>query len=109
MNILIDIIDKKANISPIKLIVPGKLLLDSIKNNKINRFILDKKKSTSNNLLLTLLINKPINKESAIDDKLCDKLIIIPVNIPLLFKDKIELNVKFKCNIEENAITFFKS
>ena len=109
MNKSIDIIDKKAKISPIKLIEPGKLLLDSINNNKIMRDILDKKKSTSNNLVLTLLINKPINKESAIDDKLWDKLITIAHTIPLLFKDKIELNVKFKCNIEENAIIFFKS
>ena len=54
------------------------------------RSMLEIKKNTSNNLVLVLLINKPINKESPIDDKLCDKEIIIAQKIPLEFKDNIE-------------------
>jgi|TARA_B100000446_G_C10446213_1_gene303464 hypothetical protein len=48
----------------------GKLLLASKKNDNNNLKIEDIKKNASNNLVLVLLINKPINKESPIDDKL---------------------------------------
>ena len=47
----------------------GKLLLASKKNDNNNLKIEDIKKNASNNLVLLLLINKPINKESPIDDK----------------------------------------
>ena len=48
----------------------GKLLLASKKNDNNNLKIEDIKKNASNNLVLVLLINKPINKEGPIDDKL---------------------------------------
>ena len=86
----IEIIDNNAGISPIGLIEPGKLLLASRKNNNNNRKIEDIKNNESNTLLLLLLIDKPINKEGAIDDKLCAKGIIIAQEIPLEFKDNIE-------------------
>ena len=73
------------------------------------RSMLEIKKNTSNNLVLVLLINKPINKESPIDDKLWDKEITIAQIIPTEFKDSIEQKLKFKCNIGDNAIIFFKS
>ena len=89
-NASIEIIDNNARISPIKLIEPGKLLLANKKNNNNNRKIEDIKNNESNNLVLVLLINKPINKNKPIDDKLCDKEIIIAQKIPLEFKDNIE-------------------
>ena len=67
------------------------------------------KKNISISLLLVLLITNPTNKESPIDDKLWLKGIIIQQNKPLEFNDNIEWKVKFKCNIEDNAITFFRS
>ncbi len=55
------------------------IILSTINNYPINnnRKIEDIKKNVSNNLVLVLLINKPINKESPIDDKLWDKGITI--------------------------------
>ena len=76
-NISIEIIDNNAKTSPIWLIELGKLLLASKKNNNNNRKVEDIKKNASDNLVLVLLINKPINKESPIDDKLWDNEIII--------------------------------
>ena len=73
----IEINDNNANISPIWLIELGKLLLESKKNDNNNRKIEDIKNNESINLVLVLLMSKPINKESAIDDKLWDKGIII--------------------------------
>ncbi len=69
-NTSIEINDNNAKISPIELIELGKLLLASKQNDNNNRKIEDIKKNASNNLVLVLLINKPINKESPIDDKL---------------------------------------
>ena len=69
-NTSIEIIARYAKISPIELIELGKLLLASKKNNNNNLKIGDIKKNASNNLVLVLLINKPINKEGPIDDKL---------------------------------------
>jgi len=108
-NTSILIIDNNAKISPIWLIELGKLLLAGKKNDNNNRKIEDIKKKESNNLVLVLLINKPIDKNSAIDDKLWDKGITIALYKPLEFEDNIEWKVKFKCNIEDNAIVFFKS
>ena len=69
--------DNNAKSSPIWLIELGKLLLDSKKNDNNNRKIEDIKNKASINLVLVLLINKPINKESPIDDKLWDNGITI--------------------------------
>ena len=69
-NTSIEINDNNAKISPIELIELGKLLLASKQNDNNNRKIEDIKKNASNNLVLVLLINNPINKESPIDDKL---------------------------------------
>ena len=73
----IEINDNNANISPIWLIELGKLLLESKKNDNNNRKIEDIKNNEYINLVLVLLMSKPINKESSIDDKLWDKGIII--------------------------------
>lgn len=56
-----------------------------------------------------MLINKPANKNNAIDEKLCDNEINIPLNKPQELNDKHETKTKFKCNIDEKAIIFFKS
>ena len=76
-NTSIEIIERSAKISPIWLMELGKLLLASKKNDNNNRKIEDIKKNASIHLVLVLLINKPINKESPIDDKLWDKGITI--------------------------------
>ena len=89
-NASIEIIDTNARISPIKLIELGKLLLANKKKTNNNRKIEDIKNNESNNLVLVLLINKPINKESPIEDKLWDKEIIIAQKIPLEFEDNME-------------------
>ena len=73
----IEITDNNARISPIWLIEPGKLLLANKRNDNNNRKIEDIKKNASNNLVLVLLINKPINKEGPIGDRLWDKGIAI--------------------------------
>ena len=54
----------------IELIELGKLLLASKKNNNNTRKIEDIKKNASHNRVQDLFINKPINKEGPIDDKL---------------------------------------
>ena len=66
----IEIIDNNTRISPIKLIEPGKLLDANKKNKNIKRKIDDIKNNESMTRLLVLLMNKPINKKSAMDDKL---------------------------------------
>ena len=50
------------------------------------------------------MIIKPINKNKAIDEKLWDNEINIPLNIPHELNDKVATNTKFKCNIDEKAI-----
>ena len=59
----IEIIETNANISPVWLIELGKLLLAGKKNDNNNRKLEGIKKNESINLVLVLLINKPINKE----------------------------------------------
>jgi len=56
-----------------------------------------------------LLINNPANKNNAIDEKLWDNEINTALNKPELLNDNNDTNTKFKCNIDENAIIFFKS
>tara|TARA_B110000240_G_C13116540_1_gene290729 strand:+ start:41 stop:298 length:258 start_codon:yes stop_codon:yes gene_type:complete len=56
-----------------------------------------------------LLIINPHNKNNAIDEKLCDNEIKIPLNKPHELNDKHETKTKFKCNIDEKAMIFFKS
>ena len=84
-NASIEEIDNNARISPIGLIEPGKLLLASRRKDNNNRKIVDVKKNASNNLVLVLLINKPINKEGPIGDRLWDKGIAIAQKMPLEF------------------------
>ena len=66
------------------------MLIKNNINNNINRKIEEIEKNASNNLVKVLLINKPLNRESPIDDKLWDKLITIPQYIPAEFEDNIE-------------------
>ncbi len=55
------------------------------------------------------MINKPANKNDAIDEKLWANDINIPLNKPRELNDNNDANTKFKCNIDEKAIIFFKS
>lgn len=48
-----------------------------------------------------------INKETL--DKPWEILITIPLNIPHEFKLKIDIRERFRCNIEEKVMIFFKS
>ena len=47
------------------------------------------------------MINIPANINNAIDEKLCDSEINIPLNKPELLNDINAINTKFKCNIDE--------
>ena len=55
------------------------------------------------------MINKPADKNDAIDEKLWANGINIPLNKPQELNDNNDANTKFKCNIDEKAIIFFKS
>ncbi len=56
-----------------------------------------------------MLINKPANKNKAIDEKLWDNDINMALNKPQELNDNNATNTKFRCNIDEKAIIFFKS
>ena len=105
----IDMMDMKDNNSPIKLIEPGTLRFDSINNIKMLRIIKSNINIESIYREWVLLIIKPVNRNSDIDEKLCDKEMMIPLNKQHELNDKHETKTKFKCNIDEKAIIFFKS
>ena len=108
-NILILIIAINDKTSPTKLIEPGILRLANINNTRKTRIIKSNIKMESKYLEYVLLINKPANKNNAIDEKLWDKQMKKLLNKPHELNDKHETNTKFKCNIDEKAIIFFIS
>lgn len=67
------------------------------------------KKKESKYLEYVLLLITAANRNRPTTEKPCEIEIIIPLNNPFIFKLKRATRERFKCEIEEKAIIFFKS
>lgn len=104
-----DSTEEIANNSPMKLIEPGTLRLDSMNRNNNARTMISSINIESKYLEYDLFEIKPMKRKREIEEKEWENEMNEPDNIPHELNDDTEIKTKFKWRIDENAIIFFRS